>query len=79
MATKQETLNKALDGVGCLGRAHPDEPVFVLRAQDRLASAVVGYWADRAAEHLGHDHPKVIEALELQEKMSAWPTRKLPD
>jgi hypothetical protein len=79
MATKQIELNKALDGQGCLGRAHPDEPVFILRGQDFHASYAVRCWAEAAAVLLGFDHPKVAEALQCARAMEQWPNRKMPD
>ena len=38
MSTKKQ-------GVPCFDNAAPDEPIFVLRAQDRLAAATVRFWA----------------------------------
>ncbi len=79
MGTKQEEVNKLTRGEGCLGKAAPDEPVFILRAQDLHADYAVECWADAAAVMLGHAHPKVQEALLLAENMRKWPNRKLPD
>ncbi|MFN3624416.1 MAG: hypothetical protein ACK4TP_10175 [Hyphomicrobium sp.] len=62
----------------CLNKAADDEPVFVLRAQDELAAAVVTDWAILAQKR-GVSEQKVKEALELADAMKAWPTRKLPD
>jgi hypothetical protein len=44
MATKQETLEMLARGEGCLGKAADDEPVFVLRAQDRTFAETVFIW-----------------------------------
>ena len=63
---------------GCLGKAADDEPVFVLRAQDRSAAGLVDLWAS-ANEMAGSPHDKTTEAHELAAKMRAWPTQKLPD
>jgi hypothetical protein len=79
MATKQIEMNRALNGEGCLGKAHPDEPVFILRAQDAHADYVVRRWAEAAAVTLGWNHPKVVEAMQLADSMEVWPNRKLPD
>lgn len=79
MGTKQEEVNKLTRGEGCLGKAEPDELVFILRAQDTLAARTVTYWAVEAEKHLGADHPKVIEAYDLAARMRAWPNRRLPD
>ncbi len=42
MATKEQ-------GDSCYEKAAPDEPIFVLRAQDFLAPEIVREWAYRAA------------------------------
>lgn len=79
MATARETIEAALRGEGCLGKAHPDEPVFVLRARDVTADDFVRRWAARVGERLGMSHPKVTSAIEIVRAMRAWPDRKLPD
>lgn len=79
MATKQDTINQALDGMGCLGKASPGEPVFVLRGQDVHAPYAVRQWAEVAAVVLGYEHPKVREAIGCARAMEQWPHRKLPD
>jgi hypothetical protein len=78
MATKQEEINKFTRGEGCLGKAAPDEPVFILRAQDCFAADLVEKWAiwARAA---GSPPDKVTEAFALAEEMRRWPKRKTPD
>lgn len=63
----------------CLMKAADDEPIFVLRAQDLLASQLVRDWAQRAAMFIGNDAPKVREAWALADAMDQWPTRKYPD
>jgi hypothetical protein len=68
----------AARGEGCLGRAADDEPVFVLRAQDKLADQLVDSWADLVELGRGPS-AKVVEARELAEAMRAWPSRKFPD
>ena len=74
---KQERADAAA-GRGCLGEAADDEPVFILRAQDLSADALVDLWAENA-ESNGCDPAKVAEARELAKKMRAWPSRKSPD
>lgn len=78
MATKREELLKLTQGKGCLGKAHDDEPIFILRAQDALAADLVELWAIRAR---AADCPvdKVREANDLAEEMRRWHTRKYPD
>lgn len=70
MATKHNSVT--------LGKAQDDEPIFVLRAQDRLAPALVRRWADEA-ERAGCPAGKVAEARTVADAMERWPTRKLPD
>lgn len=59
----------------------PDEPVFVLRAKDVLAPAIVEQWAD-AAEASGSPADKVQKARGLAMTMRAWQElhgSKVPD
>lgn len=78
MATKAREVNLMLEGQGCLGKAAPDEPVFILRASDILAGPVVLMWAMMAAA-FSCPEAKVDEANECAKAMMAWPNRKLPD
>jgi len=73
MATKREELEN-----GCFAKAADNEPIFVLRAQDRLAPALVREWAVQAEER-GCPAPKVAEARALADKMENWVNRKNPD
>jgi hypothetical protein len=72
----------AARGEGCLGKAKDDEPVFILRAQDKTMSAALHVWIDIVGSYRGADHPKVVEAKELLDKVHKWqaeyPT-KYPD
>ena len=70
MATKHNSVS--------LMKADDSEPIFVLRAQDSLAAAVVRFWADEAAK-AGANAAKIAEAREVADAMERWPTRKLPD
>jgi len=63
---------------GCFAKAAETEPLFVLRAQDKLAPIVVRLWAELAAFH-GAGLEKVHEAKRLAFEMEQWSTRKLPD
>lgn len=63
---------------GCFAKAADDEPLFVLRAQDKCAPQHVRDWADHA-ELRGCSPEKVAEARALADQMEAWPTRKYPD
>ena len=62
----------------CADKAADDEPIFTLRAQDKLAPMVVRYWAE-LAEDAGSPAAKVEEALRCADEMDAWPTKKVPD
>lgn len=65
----------------CLNKAHPDEPIFVLRGNDECAPETIESWARRymaqkTAENKGELTPqqraKFNEALELARKMREW-------
>jgi len=55
-----------------------DEPVFLLRAQDRLSDMVVRYWA-QLNEQYGGSEELSLAAREHAVKMAMWPERKMPD
>ena len=78
MALAHEELARALNKQGPLGKAHPLEPVFVLRAQDALAAETVERWAIQARA-MGVNNDKVQEAMALADEMRQWHTRKIPD
>lgn len=60
-------------------RRIPDaEPVFILRAQDELAAALVDEWCQRA-DAAGVRSGKIAEARAIAEDMRAWPYKKRPD
>lgn len=66
-----------------LAPALEGEPIFVLRAQDKIAPSLVRAWADDAARH-DADPIKSIGALKICNEMIVWqianPGRvKLPD
>jgi hypothetical protein len=65
-------------GEGCLGKAADDEPVFILRAQDKIAPILVWIWVAFAWLH-GCRLAKVTEARKCAILMRKWPTRKWPD
>ena len=62
----------------CLDKVKPGEPIFVLRAQDKLAPRLVRLWAEMARDA---DCPsdKIAEAFITAGEMEAWPDRKFPD
>lgn len=85
MATKRQELI----GNGCLARAAEDEPLFILRAHDKLAPGVVRRWAEDLGlqttgdlEAAGRVRPKIEEALQLADNMETWQREhgcKIPD
>ena len=55
------------------------EPTFTLRAQDESAPMVVEFWAETNALRLGPQHPKILQAFAIAEKMKQWPNRRQAD
>lgn len=56
----------------------PEEPVFLLRAQDITAAATVLIWAAHL-HTLGSSGDKVKSALLHASAMAMWPHKKIPD
>ena len=55
-----------------------DEPVFLLRAQDKAAAATVGFWIAYQMQNGGH--ADIITAARIQQqKMLTWPVKKIAD
>ena len=71
----------------CLSKAADDEPVFILRAKDKLAPEVVEGWAKQLEFHYGpaaseQVKQKIAAARALAFQMRAWQAfngSKLPD
>ncbi len=61
-----------------LDKISDDEPIFVLRAQDKFAPILIRLWADLAQQY-GISEERHNEAIDLVEEMESWPTRKYPD
>jgi hypothetical protein len=59
-------------------RLDPEEPLFVLRAQDILSATTVEQWAEMLEDLEGEGCPKVGEARRLAASMRRWPKRKVP-
>jgi hypothetical protein len=82
--TAFETICAADHGMGCLGKAAPDEPVFVLRAQDKFAPVLVRLWASLVLNETsaGGNTDKAQQAEMIAHEMSIWQMenkKKLPD
>lgn len=71
MATKAEVM-------AMLAKIPNNEPLFLMRGQDRLAPNLVDYWGGAAAAR-GAPAAKVAEARACAVAMRAWPKRKWPD
>lgn len=74
MATKR-------DGCPCYEKADLDEPIFTLRAKDRLAPIIVRLWA-MLADMSGAPKPKTNGAIACAMQMEDWAARhgnKFPD
>ena len=82
MTTKREVIELANEGQGCLGKAGFDEPVFILRAQDRFAPDVIEAWAGKVEMAKGGQTDKSRKARALAHQMRAWQALhscKVPD
>lgn len=66
-----------------LERLHEGEPVYLIRAQDLHAPAVIRYWAELAL-HRGTPTTKVASARRVAQEMDLWQSAhknivKIPD
>jgi hypothetical protein len=59
------------------GKIPADEPVFLLRAQDKLACIAVAYYAELCQQHQAPEVAK--KAMAHSDLMAAWPKKKTPD
>lgn len=78
MATKAEELK----GGGCFAKAADDEPLFVLRAQDKFAPVLVEIWRTLVKEESDGETRKTHDAMLLAEEMREWQAKhgsKVPD
>ena len=74
----RDSNHTAAAAMDYLSTMRPDEPVFVLRAQDLLAPDIIRAWANEATVH-NCPLTKTGDAHECANEMEAWPTRKYPD
>lgn len=58
----------------CYTKAHPDEPMFVLLARDKMAPALVREWV-RQRRAAGEDPEKLANAEATADAMEAWRAR----
>ncbi len=82
--TAKELREATLRGEGPLAKAHDDEPVFLLRAQDNLAADLVEKWCAQASVAVpsaggGDMQHKIAEAQLIADFMRRWPIHKSPD
>lgn len=56
----------------CWPKVGDNEPVFVLRAQDKTAPAAVQKWIDDNIWALTPTHPKIIGAIATRDAMMEW-------
>ena len=89
ITTKADILEGLRIGTGVLFRAEDDEPIFVLRARDAIAPAIVEKWAADLIMRNNFDgfglervQKKVGAALKLANDMREWQAKngvKVPD
>ncbi len=60
------------------GKIPEDEPVFLIRGQDKVGADAVRAWAD-LHKWSGGDPKLTALAREQADKMEAWPTKKSAD
>lgn len=64
---------------GTFSKAADDEPLFVLRAQDKFAPVIIALWA-AVAEECGVSAEKVLDAKLCARSMREWQgDKKTPD
>lgn len=56
--------------ISCLNKAAPNEPIFVLRANDPIAPQAVRLWAAMAFNN--HEDTKVVDAHLVAAEMEKW-------
>jgi hypothetical protein len=88
MATKREVLEHFSQGQGTLYKADDDEPIFVLRAQDKFFVPLVRMWIELVEMDTPHPDQnasvKILDAAEVANAAIDWgdahPGRvKVPD
>lgn len=59
------------DPKSCLGKADPEEPVFVLRAHDPVAASTIRTWVEQRVQRTGWRN-EYDDALAVADAMDAW-------
>ncbi len=60
-----------------LENTKPNEPIFILRAQDKSSPILILNWMAENFENLSHQ--RLSEAFDTAMAMKKWPNRKHPD
>ena len=63
----------------CLNRAEDDEPLFVIRAKDKVSASAVRTWAEWAQMTGVHEPEKIQEARDIAEDMENWRRENYPE
>lgn len=66
------------DPASVLNRAQADEPVFILRAVDGLATRVITFYQLQLQVFFGREMPKAAAVVAVAQAMKGWPERKPP-
>ncbi len=72
------TDEKLFKDLGLTRAEGQTEPIWIFRAQDKLAPEKIRDWAREASVN-GCSHSKVKEAFATADAMEKWPNRKYPD
>lgn len=75
MSTKRHNLD---DPKSCLNKAADNEPIFVLRANDPVASKVVRIWASLSESMKTQPREKCCAAWQVAVAMEAWLDERTP-
>jgi hypothetical protein len=75
MKHAREDYNRIQDPAGLIGE---DEPVFLIRATDKIGWAAVEAWAN-LAEAAGASHEIIDLARHHAKRMRGWPNQHIPD
>jgi hypothetical protein len=76
MKHARDDYNRIQDPAGIIPA---DEPVFLLRGQDKFAAETLRYYAHLVKHQRSPDMKIVFATLKQADAMDAWPTHKAPD